>query len=102
MGQQPHQPSQVQPSTLPTQTARHIRINARLPTPATTDCVAASGATADQAQDTVRIAARVETVGPREGDQVIINVTVLRLFFDKGKKKINPQQKKKKKKKKKK
>jgi len=74
--QQPHQPSQLQLSKPPTQTARQIRTNAPLLTPAPTDCVAASGATADQAQDTVEIAARVEIVGPREGNQAIADTTV--------------------------
>merc|ERR1712087_419514 len=54
-----------------TQTARHVPIPAPRPIPAPTDCVAASGDTADQRLDTVEIAARVKIVGPREMNQVI-------------------------------
>ena len=49
-----------------TQTVRRAPRAAPQPTPAPTDCVVASGVTADQRLDTAEIAARVEIVGPRE------------------------------------
>merc|ERR1711966_311152 len=56
-----------------TQTARHVPIPAPQPIRAQTDCVAASGGTVDQQLDTVEIAARGQTVGPREKNQVILD-----------------------------
>merc|ERR1712157_536036 len=53
------------------QTVQHILISALLPIPVRVDCVEASGVTADQQLDIAEIAARVEIVGLRNGNQVI-------------------------------